>query len=313
MEIATNSTPNFTPRFPAALDATMLTTYIACPHKFFRKYVLRQRLPADIDSIHLRAGKALASGLEAARRAFWLEGAHADLAQEIGRDALLAEYGPDRPQEIKNHARMLECFDACWGRWPMRLDEGMQIVAPEQSMTLSTPFVHPDTGEALIYCGRIDALARTLGSANPFEVVRDGALWGIDDKTTSSFGYGFEKKWELNWQMLGYMYMLAARGTPVEGIQIRGVCTGNARSRWKACDATLEIPVHYEAAVCNAWHSDLLQVVQRVLTDYRAQTFHRVYGDACTSYGGCEFKGDCMQRLTKIVWREETWNPLTKN
>ena len=60
------------PIFPHAVDSTMLATFRSCPQKFFRQYVEHWKPKAE--SVHLVAGGAFASGIEAARRAFYEKG-----------------------------------------------------------------------------------------------------------------------------------------------------------------------------------------------------------------------------------------------
>ena len=61
------------PIFPHAVDSTMLATFRSCPQKFFRQYVEHWKPKAE--SVYLVAGGAFASGIEAARRAFYEKGA----------------------------------------------------------------------------------------------------------------------------------------------------------------------------------------------------------------------------------------------
>jgi hypothetical protein len=55
--------------FPTHIDASMRSSFAACPRKFFFQYLLR-KVPVGT-SIHLTFGGAMARGLEITRKAFY--------------------------------------------------------------------------------------------------------------------------------------------------------------------------------------------------------------------------------------------------
>src|SRR5260370_40601892 len=79
------------PMFPHTVDSTMLAAFRSCPQKYFRQYVEHWKLQAP--SVHLVAGGAFASGIEAARNAFYCEGRRSSEAEAEGLAALLKHYG----------------------------------------------------------------------------------------------------------------------------------------------------------------------------------------------------------------------------
>src|SRR5262249_13726647 len=76
--------------FPSVIDSTMLGAWRACHTRFWRLY--GEHWKPQGESIHLRAGRAFADGLERARRAFYEEGCTPAEAQQAGVAALLGTY-----------------------------------------------------------------------------------------------------------------------------------------------------------------------------------------------------------------------------
>lgn len=151
------------PIFPHAIDSTMLATFRSCPQKFFRQYV--QHWKPKAESVHLVAGGAFASGIEAARLAFYEHGKPALDAEAAGLQALIEHYGdfecpPDSAKSLERTCGALEFY---FQNYPLG-DDGMEpVLMPggkrgiEFSFAEPLPFAHPVTGDPILYTGRADA------------------------------------------------------------------------------------------------------------------------------------------------------------
>lgn len=180
------------PPFPSVLDASLISTFRACPQKAFLEYV--QHWKPKSPSIHLHAGKAYASALEATRRAFYLEGKSSSESAEIGLGTLLREYGDfECPEDsAKSASRMAGALEFYLHSYPLESDAAVPVTLPDGGKGIEVGFAeplpinHPETGDPLIYTGRLDMMVNYAG-----------AIYGLDDKTTSSLGASWSKQWEM--------------------------------------------------------------------------------------------------------------------
>ena len=112
-------TTKFKPMFPHSVDSTLLAAFRACPQKFFLSYV--EHWKSVQKSVHLVAGGAFASAIEAAREAFYVEGKSDSDAEAIGMTALIEHYGDFDcpPESAKSLERMLGAFEFYLFNYPL--------------------------------------------------------------------------------------------------------------------------------------------------------------------------------------------------
>src|ERR1700737_3359125 len=110
------------PMFPHTVDSTILSTFRSCRQKFFLQYVQHWKPLAQ--SVHLVAGGAFASGIEAARNAFYVEEHPAEDAEAVGLAALIKHYGdfqcPD--DSAKSLERMCGALEFYFAQYPLGAD-----------------------------------------------------------------------------------------------------------------------------------------------------------------------------------------------
>jgi hypothetical protein len=206
------------PDFPSTIDSTILKTFRECPRKFELEYLHHWKIREP--SVHLHAGAAYASGLEAVRRAYYEQGRSPDESLEIGMAALMKAYGDFQcPDHIaKSLPRMLGALEFYFEQYPLESDPfqphewspGQRAI--EFTFAVPLPFDHPVTGEPLIYTGRSDMIAE-MG----------GALYIEDDKTASQLGASWSSQWDMRSQFTGYSWAARQSGLEIAGILIRGV------------------------------------------------------------------------------------------
>lgn len=296
--------------FPEVLDSTMITTYRACPHKFFREYCQHWKSPGNV---HLHAGASFAKGLEASRLSYWRDGKSASDSYEDGIGAMLKAYGTfECPEESpKSATRMAGALEFYYDRYPFPNEEApphmIEHIGPAVEFNFAEPLsiLHPDTGNPLILCGRFDQI-----------VDYAGGVWGEDDKTASQLGATWPKQWDMRFQFSTYSWGARKAGFPLQGFLVRGV------SILKKGYDTLQAITYRPAWMLDRWEAGMLTTVEKMVEDWKWYQGHGMdaftlnEGDACNAYGGCPLRITCLSAnpepwlATSFVQR--VWNPLTR-
>lgn len=292
--------------FPEVIDSSMITTYRACPQKFFRQYV--QHWQPSIPSVHLHAGASFAKGLEVARQAYFGEGATELAAQEAGMAALLRAYGDfECPEDsAKSATRMAGALEYYFETYPLSQETAPPHVvqatgapAIEFNFAEPLPILHPVTGNPLILCGRFDQI-----------VDYAGGVWGEDDKTTSSLGASWIKQWDMRFQFSTYCWGAARSGIPLAGFLVRGI------SILKTKYDTLQAITYRPQWMLDRWEYGMIQTVGAMVEDYKRGQWLFDESEACNSYGGCMFKTVCLaenpEPWLKSGFAKREWLPLTR-
>jgi hypothetical protein len=207
--------------FPPVIDATMRSSFLLCPHHFFRRHC--QGLTHDTPSVHLHFGACLAKGLEVTRSSY--AGGMAQSAAVVeGANALLAQWGTfdytpnTRTEANKTLENCLLALSDYFREWPLATDP-IQIhyhndkPCIEFSGAWPIPgMAHPETGEPIYYAGRFDMIGDYQSS-----------VWGLDDKTTSSLGQNWRQQWMLRGQFTGYTWLASQFDMPLNGFAVRGI------------------------------------------------------------------------------------------
>jgi len=204
------------PPFPAVIDNTIRSAFVACPQKALLEY-LRHFKSLD-QSVHLHAGGAYAQGLEAMRTAYYQDGETQDTALAIGLRSLMDFYGDFEcpPESSKSCERMLGALEYYVSQYPLETDAAVPAYLPggkrgiEYSFAEPLEILHPVTGDPLLYVGRMDGLMDYAGGR-----------YIMDDKTTSSLGASWSKQWDLRSQFTGYAWGCQQAGIETNGVLIR--------------------------------------------------------------------------------------------
>lgn len=293
------------PPFPSVIDATLRSTFVSCPQKFYLEHLLhyKPRTP----NVHLHAGSAYAKGLEVVRRAYFESGLAPETAAAMGMKALIEAYGdfecPD--DSAKSLTRMMGALEYYLDRYPLAEETAIPSqVSPDRkgiefSFAEPLPIQHPETGNPIIYCGRMDAIVDFAGGR-----------YGLDDKTTSQLGATWPRQWDLRGQFSGYCWGSAKAGVPIQGFLIRGV------SVLKTKYETLQALTYRPPFIIERWYKQLLRDVSRMIQCWESGVWDYNYDDACTAYGGCLFRKACMSDnpdpWLEIDFTRRQWNPLLR-
>lgn len=294
-------------KFPDVIDNSMRTSWRRCPQHFYHEYILGLR-PKGGTSIHLVAGAAFASGLEEARKAFYIHGASPEEAYIHGAKALIEAYGdaecPERYRN-KDFDRVFVAYASYWEQWPIDKDPIRVAIihdkpAIEFSFAIALPINHPVTGNPILYAGRYDWTG---------EYGESKMNYCIDEKTCSSMGGSWASSWELRAQFMGYVWAAREYGIPVQGTIVRGTCLQLTQIRHA------EAIINAKEFLLRRWYAQLLRDVKRMIQEFEEDAFGWDYSDGCTAYGGCTFRDLCStpdeEPWIKINYeRDVKWNPL---
>jgi len=292
-------------RFPVAIDSTTLGTFRSCPQKAFRTY-LQHWKPAS-ESVHLIAGGAFASGVEAARVAFYEEGQAAPDAVAAGLASLITHYGdfecpPDSAKSLERTAGALEFYFNAYplgadGATPVKFSHGKSGI--EFSFACPLPINHPVTGDPILYTGRSDMIAEAYGG-----------VYIYDEKTTTSLGASWAKQWEMRSQFTGYCWAAQQYGLNPAGVCIRGV------SILKTKYDTQQVLTYRSPYEVNRWLDQTCRDIERMIQCWKDGWWDYNLDHACAEYGGCALTSVCKssdpEAWLSTYHVQRVWNPLAR-
>lgn len=294
------------PPFPVVIDSTLRSSFVSCPRKFELEY-LNHWKPRD-PSVHLHAGGAFARGLEVARLAYFRDGLPPDEATALGMKALLEFYGSFEcpPDSAKSLERMLGAMEYYMDQYPLDQDAAKPVVLEhnnqrgiEFSFAEPIDINHPETGDPILYCGRMDQVVEYAGG-----------VFGEDDKTTSSLGASWSGQWDLRSQFTGYTWACQKAGIPLQGFLVRGI------SILKTKYDTQQAITYRPQWQLNRWYKQLLRDIGRMIECWKEGYWDYNLDHACGEFGGCIFKRVCLsqdpQPWLETSFEKRQWNPLTR-
>lgn len=303
----TDTPPNLSerPMFPHTIDSTILSAFRGCMQKGFRQYV--EHWKPKQQSVHLVAGGAFASGIEAARDAYYVQGATPGDAEGIGLQALLAHYGDfECPSDsAKSPERMCGALEFYFSRYPLGADGANPITLPsgrrgiEFSFAEPLSITHPVTGDPILYTGRSDMIAE-----------RANGIYIYDEKTASSLGASWGRQFEMRAQFTGYHWALRSQGIKAAGTVVRGV------SILKTKYDTLEVLTHRTDYEIDRWEHQTLRDIARAIQCWKEGYWDFALDGACTEYGGCPFTRVCKssdpEAWLPMYFEQRVWDPLAR-
>lgn len=294
------------PPFPLVWDNTMRSHFVSCPRKFQWEYGQHWKSPWP--NIHLHAGKAWASALEAGRRAFYIDGKSEEDAHAAAYLKLVEEYGDfDSGKENKSLNRLGEALIYYFTAFPLSTDPAKPYVGRNGPMIefsfalpLADDLLHPETGEPIIYAGRADMIATFAGAVTVY-----------DDKTTSALGASWAKQWDLRSQFSGYTWAAQQFGIHVTQVLVRGIAI--LKTEIKHAQAITGRPPH----AVERWHEQAVRDIRRAISCWKEDYWDFNLAESCSSYGGCIFSHPC-QSANPQEWIEggnyiqKIWDPVNR-
>lgn len=305
-------TPEITPptlytEFPMVIDNTAREQYTSCPTRFFHSSVQKIRLRHR--SPDLEFGGAFAAGLETLRKAYYVHKYPADEALSYAIYAATKFFGTFQPPEnhLKNYDRLIGGLVAYTEKYPLYRDH----IRPAEfspgffgiEYTFALPIAevkHPETGDPILYAGRLDMFAEY-----------NGALYVFDDKTTGQLGSRWARQWDTSAQLTGYCWAAQQAGYPVVGAIIRG------QSILKSHYEFAENIQFREPWRIGQWYEQLVIDLKNMIRDWERQRYDKRLNSACNQYSGCPYTKLCFtrfgQRWLETDYTNHNWNPTHKN
>lgn len=292
------------PPFPHIIDSTILANIRMCQQKAKWQYLDHWKPQAE--SVHLVAGKAFASGLEAARNTFYRDGRPADEAICDGLTALTKEYGDFEPpgDSPKSWVRMAGALEYYFSVYPLGGDRATPRFFGDRhgiefSFAIPIPVLHPETSDPIIFCGRADMVADAFGG-----------LMLYDEKTTTQLGARWSRQWEMRSQFTAYTYGLLEHGINPTGVVVRGIAI-----RKDGYDNMQHITYRADWER-ERWLRQTCKDLERFKAAWLADDYDFNLEGACQEYGGCMFTRPCKskepQEWLKVEFARRVWNPLAR-
>lgn len=296
------------PPFPHVLDSSLIAAFRSCPRKALFEYF--QHWKPKTPSVHLHAGAAYAKGLEVARTKFFLEGASSSDAIAAGLEALLVAYGDfECPLDsAKSLERTAGAYEYYFSVYPLEQDHAVPISLPGGRRGIEFNFVepidvrHPETGDPILYCGRMDMVCQFAGQT-----------FGEDDKTTSQLGASWPRQWDLRSQFTGYCWGAAKAGLPLAGFIVRGI------SILKTKYDTLQAITYRPQWMIDEWYDQLIDFdVPSMIQMWESGVWGASLDHACNEFGGCTFRQVCMAapedrgNWLDTTFERRRWDPVTR-
>jgi hypothetical protein len=292
--------------FPHFFDSTMLESFRSCRQKMFLSYI--EHWKSKKKSVHHVAGGAYAAGLEAARKAFYVEKIDSDASIKLGLDKLIEVYGDFQPDDRSNKSlcRMIEAFKFYFEQYSFESD----LVQPHIFKNGESPIefgfsepldvLHPVTQKPILFVGRADMIATYAGG-----------LYCFDDKTTSSLGASWAKQWDMRGQFTGYQWAAKKIGLNLKGTVVRGVSILKTK-----CD-TMQILTYRSAHEIEIWHKQTLRDIRAAIECWRDGYWDYSLGHACAEWGACSFTDICKsskpQDWLPVKFEQRVWNPVDRD
>lgn len=291
--------------FPTTLDSTLMAAFKSCPQKANLEFIQHWKLRDQ--SVHLHAGAAYASGMEAARSAYYIDQHSAEDSVAIGLQALLTAYGnfecpPDSPKSAERMAGALEFY---FSRYRLGEDSAVPMTLPGGKRGIEFSFLepldiaHPETGDPILYSGRMDMMC-------DFE----GMKLGEDDKTASQLGASWPRQWDLRSQFTGYVWGAGRAGIKLDGFLVRGV------SILKTKYDTLQAITYRPQWMIDRWYDQLMRDIKRMIESWESGYYDFNLDHACAEYGGCPFRSVCQMRdptpLLRQQFERRRWDPVQR-
>lgn len=293
------------PPFPSVLDSTIMAAFKSCPQKAYLEFI--QHWKVRDQSVHLHAGAAYAAGMEAARRAFYLQGQDEQDSITAGVQALLNFYGDFEcpPESPKSAVRMAGALEFYFEHYRLGEDKAIPLALPGGKSGIEFNFLepldllHPETEEPLLYSGRMDMMCSY-----------EGMKLGEDDKTASQLGASWPRQWDLRSQFTGYVWGAARAGIKLDGFLVRGV------SILKTKYDTLQAITYRPEWQIDRWYDQLLRDIKRMIAAWEEGYFDYNLDHACAEYGGCQFRSICQMRNPEQLLRQQferrRWDPVAR-
>lgn len=303
-----------TPHFPQILRNTLMKDWKSCQHKTHLTWFFGYRRDDGVDELnqtlsphintHLHAGAAFAKGCEVTRTLFFRQNKSANESIAAGVKALLKFYGHHNPVPIAPYksannmaAGLVYFFTEAFpleGEYIIPVTPSgasgieFQIALPIPRRDGKGYYLHPETGEDLIYTGRADQIG--FDTRDEVHVIED-------DKTTSRLGETWTKQWDKESQFRSYAWATREYGyPPIHHAAIRGIALpSSARGKFGHEERILYLPER----TINLWLLNTQLIVEEMLRSWATNEYTLALDSRC-AWGNCPFFLNCEDPLIEL-------------
>lgn len=313
---------SFQTLFPIILSNTDMSLWSQCQLRWFRERCQNLR-KGGAKNINLEAGAGFARGMEVTRKAFYNGKLPSAEAVQLGYDAILESmYKAGATDDtLKSPERMALALLEYFKEFPLEseevvpseLEDGSHGI--EHKMTAELPIIHPELKVPLIFKGKLDMLATSLGRT-----------YIVDEKTTKAISYNQGDLLQTQGQFIGYAWLARQLGITVVGVKVRKVAIQIKEIKIRE----FEVPI--TDWMINLWEQSMLQKVSEMVkfygdtlngTEFQV-AFTPDFSLGCTAYHSvCPFTAGCTSKygenflateFEQLVWDSEARKeiPLTE-
>jgi len=260
------------------------------------------------ESVHLIAGGAFAAGVEAARKAYFVNHLPCEECVQLGLKELMLKYGDFEcpPESAKSMERTCGALEYYFTQYTLGEDGMTPVVFSNGDLGIELAFAeplqypHPITGDPILYTGRADAVMNFAGGA-----------YVVDEKTTTQLGASWGRQWTLRSQFTGYQWACAKRGVKAAGTVIRGV------SILKTKYDTLQVLTDRHPWEIDRWEDQLYKDLRRMEKCWRDGYWDYNLDHSCNDYAGCPFrdlvcKSQDPEPWLELYFEKRVWDPLAR-
>jgi hypothetical protein len=311
--------------FPLVLSNTDLSSWSSCQLKWYRERCQSWRKPSFNND--LAAGGSFAKGLETVRKAYYNDKLSAVEAIDLGYYTVIESLHEEMAKSnastetLKSPERMGLALKEYFRYFPLdneevipaQLEDGTYAI--EHKFTVELPILHPELGVPLIFKGKLDMLAQSMGR-----------IYIEDEKTTKAIKSNEADLLATAGQFIGYAWLAREKGIITVGAKVRKIAIQVKEIK---CEE-IEIPI--TDYMINLWYESMLSKVTEMVEKYKSTMegnnfkshFVPDFQHGCTSFfRPCSFQDGCKSKYgenfissnyQQLVWDSESRKeiPLTE-
>jgi hypothetical protein len=293
--------------------------------KWYRERCQSWRKPSFNND--LAAGGSFAKGLETVRKAYYNDKLPAVEAIDLGYYTVIESLHEEMAKSntstetLKSPERMGLALKEYFRYFPLdneevipaQLEDGTYAI--EHKFTVELPILHPELGVPLIFKGKLDMLAQSMGR-----------IYIEDEKTTKAIKSNEADLLATAGQFIGYAWLAREKGIITVGAKVRKIAIQIKEIK---CEE-IEIPI--TDYMINLWYESMLSKVTEMVEKYKATMednnfkshFVPDFQHGCTSFfRPCSFQDGCKSKYgenfissnyQQLVWDSESRKeiPLTE-
>ena len=311
--------------FPLILSNTDLSAWSSCELRWFRERCQNWRKSSFNND--LAAGGSFAKGLELVRKSYYNDKLSANDSVDLGYYTVVESLHEEMARSnidtdtLKSPERMGLALREYFRRFPLEMEEVIPAEledgshAIEHKMTVELPILHPELDVPLIFKGKLDMFAQSMGRT-----------YIVDEKTTKAIKSNEADMLATSGQFIGYAWLAREKGIRVVGAKIRKVAIQVREIKVEEFEVPItdyQIDLWYDATIAKITEM-VAKYKQYLETGKFKDYFIPDFQNGCTAfYKPCGFQDGCKSKYgenfiqstyEQLVWDGENRQevPLTE-